>query len=49
MSEYVRSITVRVEIDTNKRTRVLELDDDDYSPDEMAAEVAAFLAGVEGP
>ena len=44
MSEYVRSIHLRIEVDTNKQTRVL-----DVEPDTMAdalAEVAVFLVGV---
>lgn len=45
MTEQIRSVTVRVEVDTNKQTRVLELDDDDYAPDEMVEAVREFLRG----
>ena len=43
MAEFVRSIKVRVEVDTNKQTHVLEFDDEDYAPDEMPSAVKDFL------
>ena len=46
MAESIRSITVHVEVDTNKQTYVLDFDDDDYAVDEMPSVVREFLEGV---
>lgn len=46
--ELIRSITIRIEADTNKRTRVLKLDQDDYADDEMVEAMREFLTEVVG-
>jgi hypothetical protein len=43
MPEFIRSVAVHVEVDTNKQTYVLDLDDDDYAPDEFAGAVREFI------
>ena len=43
MAEFIRSIRVRVEVDTNKQTYVLDIDDDDYAPDEIPDAVREFI------
>lgn len=42
MAEYVRSVTVRIEIDTNKQTYVYEADE--YDPSEIAEWVAERMS-----
>ena len=46
MAEFIRSVTVRVEVDTNKQTYVLELDDRDRTADELGDAVREFIEGL---
>ena len=47
MAEFIRSIRVRVEVDTNKQTYVLdiddEIDDETYSAEKMGNLVREFI------
>lgn len=43
MAEYVRSIKARIEVDTNKQTYVLEIDDGDG---DVVGLIRDFLDGI---
>jgi hypothetical protein len=42
MAEFIRRITVHVEVDTNKETYTLDIDDD-YAADEVPHVVREFI------
>lgn len=44
MSEYVRSVKVRIEVDTNKQTHLYEDDEADLAT--LESDIAEWVAGL---